>query len=204
MAKQRTPIVKLSRRLGITLGKEKYVRRRAYPPGVHGPKQARRRPRLSSYGEQLKEKQKAKAIYGVMERQFSNYFKKAARKEGNTASILVQLLERRLDNVVYRLGWARTRRQARQMVNHGFIMVNGGRVDIPSFSVSVGDEISIKPSKVEKGIIKLIPEAMNLGTLPGWISRDEKATTGKVTSIPEGDDLNQGFDPTLIVEFYSR
>lgn len=204
MAKQRTPIVKLSRRLGITLGKEKYVRRRAYPPGVHGPKQARRRPRLSSFGEQLQEKQKAKAIYGVMERQFANYFQKASRKGGNTAENLIQLLELRLDNVVYRLGWARTRRQARQMVNHGFVQVNDSRVDIPSFSVSVGDVVSIKPSKVQKGIVKVIPEAMNLSTLPSWIARDEKAMTGKVTSIPEGEDLKQGFDPTLIVEFYSR
>jgi small subunit ribosomal protein S4 len=204
MATQRTPIVKLSRRLGITLGKEKYVRRRSYPPGVHGPKQARRRPRLSSYGEQLQEKQKAKAIYGVLERQFSNYFKKASRKEGNTAENMVKLLELRLDNVVYRLGWARTRRQARQMVNHGFFFVNGSRVDIPSYTVTVGEEITIKPSKIEKGIVKVIPEAMSLGTLPGWISRDEKDLVGKITSTPDGEDLNQGFDPTLIVEFYSR
>lgn len=204
MAKHRTPIVKLSRRLGITLGKEKYVRRRPYPPGVHGPKQARSRKRLSSYGEQLKEKQKAKAIYGVMERQFSGYFQKASRKEGDTSENLVQLLELRLDNVIYRLGWARTRRQSRQMVNHGFIQVNDGRVDIPSFSVSIGDVITVKASKIEKGIIKVIPEAMNLGTLPGWISRDDKAISGKITSIPEGEELKQGFDPTLIVEFYSR
>ncbi|KKR04896.1 MAG: 30S ribosomal protein S4 [Candidatus Uhrbacteria bacterium GW2011_GWF2_39_13] len=204
MAKQRTPIVKLSRRLGIVLGKEKYVRRRAYPPGVHGPKQAKSRSRLSAFGEQLREKQKAKAIYGILEKQFSGYFKKASRKEGNTAESLVRLLELRLDNIVYRLGWARTRRQARQIVNHGFILVNRNSVDIPSYSVSMGDELSIKPSKIEKGIIKMIPEAANLGTLPRWIARDEKAVTGKITSIPEGEDLDQGFDPTLIVEFYSR
>ena len=204
MAKQRTPIVKLSRRLGIVLGKEKYVRRRAYPPGVHGPKQAKSRSRLSAFGEQLREKQKAKAIYGILEKQFSGYFKKASRKEGNTAESLVRLLELRLDNIVYRLCWARTRRQARQIVNHGFILVNRNSVDIPSYSVSMGDELSIKPSKIEKGIIKMIPEAANLGTLPRWIARDEKAVTGKITSIPEGEDLDQGFDPTLIVEFYSR
>lgn len=204
MATQRTPLVKLSRRLGITLGKEKYVRRRAYPPGVHGPKQARSRSRMSSFGEQLREKQKAKAIYGVLERQFSNYFKKASRQEGNTGTLMVQLLERRLDNVVYRLGWARTRRQSRQMVNHGFVLVNAARVDIPSYSVSIADEISIKPSKTEKGIVKVIPEAMSMGTLPGWLARDDKAMTGKVTALPEGEDLQQGFDPTLIVEYYSR
>lgn len=204
MATFRIPIVKRSRRLGITLGKEKYVRRRAYPPGVHGPKQAVGRSRLSSYGEQLKEKQKAKAIYGVLERQFANYFVKANRSGGNTAVHLVQYLELRLDNVVYRLGWAKTRRQARQMVGHGFVMINGERVDIPSFSVSIGDVVSIKPSKLEKEIVKNIPEAMHHSTLPSWIARDEKAITGKITAIPEREDLKQDFDPTLIVEFYSR
>ena len=153
---------------------------------------------------QLKEKQKAKAIYGILERQFSNYFDKASRTGGNTAESLVRFLELRLDNAIYRLGWARTRRQARQIVGHGFIQVNGKRVDIPSFSVSIGDVITIKPSKLEKGIVKKIPEAMNQSTLPSWISRDEKAMTGKVTALPEGEDLKQDFDPTLIVEFYSR
>ncbi len=204
MARDRTNIVKRSRRLGITLGKEKYVRRRSYPPGIHGPKQMRRRPRMSAYGEQLQEKQKARAIYGVMERQFRNYFEKASRRAGNTGQSMVVALELRLDNVIYRLGFARTRRQARQMVNHGFILINGSRVDIPSYTVSIGDEISIKESKKEKNLVKMIPEAINLGTLPKWIARDEKALTGKITSIPEGEDLDQGFDPTLIVEFYSR
>jgi small subunit ribosomal protein S4 len=204
MAKMRQPIVKLSRRLGIVLGKEKYVARRAYPPGVHGPKQARRRPRLSAYGEQLREKQKARAIYGVMERQFRNYFKKASRKEGNTGQVMVQMLEQRLDNVIFRLGWARTRRQARQIVNHGYITVNGSRVDIPSYSVSVGEEIAIKESKKGKAIVKAMSETMKLNKMPKWMTRDEKALTGKITSIPEGEDLDQGFDPTLIVEFYSR
>ncbi|MBI4256569.1 30S ribosomal protein S4 [Candidatus Uhrbacteria bacterium] len=204
MATFRTPIVKRSRRLGITLGKEKYVRRRSYPPGVHGPKQAVGRSRLSSYGEQLKEKQKAKAIYGILERQFENYFDKANRSGGNTSVHLVQYLELRLDNVVYRLGWVKTRRQARQMVGHGFIMVNEKRVDIPSFNVSIGDVISIKPSKWETGLVKNIPEAMKTSTLPSWIFRDEKMNTGKITAVPEGEDLKQDFDPTLIVEFYSR
>ena len=204
MATFRTPLAKRSRRLGITLGKEKYVRRRAYPPGVHGPKQAVGRSRLSSYGEQLKEKQKAKAIYGVLERQFSNYFVKANRSGGNTSVHLVQYLELRLDNVIYRLGWAKTRRQARQMVGHGFILVNDKRVDIPSFRVSIGEVISIKASKLEKGLVKNIPEAMKVSTLPSWLSRDEKGMTGKITAIPEGEDLKQDFDPTLIVEFYSR
>jgi small subunit ribosomal protein S4 len=204
MATFHTPIAKRSRRLGIVLGKEKYVRRRSYPPGVHGPKQAVGRIRLSSYGEQLKEKQKAKAIYGILERQFESYFVKASRAGGNTSVHLVQYLERRLDNVIYRLGWAKTRRQARQMVSHGFILVNEVRVNIPSFRVSIGDVISIKPSKMESGLVKNIPEAMKSSTLPSWISRDEKALRGKITAVPEGEDLKQDFDPTLIVEFYSR
>ncbi len=204
MARDRTNIVKRSRRLGITLGKEKYVRRRAYPPGIHGPKQMRRRPRMSAYGEQLQEKQKARAIYGVLERQFSNYYKKSSRREGNTGELMVQSLELRLDNVLYRLGFARTRRQARQMVNHRFLSVNGMTVDIPSFQVSVGDEIAIRDTKKEKELVKQVPEAIKLGTLPKWIARDEANLSGKITSLPEGEDLDQGFDPTLIVEFYSR
>ncbi len=198
-----TPIVKLSRRLGIALGKEHVVRKRPYPPGIHGPKNAYRR-RISAYGEQLREKQKARAIYGVMERQFRNYFEKATRKEGNTGTVLVQMLELRLDNVVHRLGYAKTRRMARQMVNHGFFLVNGTKVDIPSFSVKIGDEITIKESKKDSKLVKAIPETMNQNPLPKWLSRDNKTLSGKITSIPEGDDLDQPFDPTLIVEFYSR
>ncbi|MEK7615022.1 MAG: 30S ribosomal protein S4 [Patescibacteria group bacterium] len=204
MAKDHTPIVKRSRRLGIVLGKEKYARRRAYPPGIHGPKQARSRARLSSYGEQLQEKQKAKALYGILERQLRRYFEKASKKKGNTAEAFVQSLETRLDNVVFRLGFAKTRPQARQMVNHGFLLVNGKKVDIASFEVSVGDEIRFKENKKEKTIVKQIPEAMASNKMPAWLTRDEKLLTGKVTSIPEGDNLDQLFDPTLIVEFYSR
>ncbi|MBI5370251.1 30S ribosomal protein S4 [Candidatus Uhrbacteria bacterium] len=204
MAQDHSSIVKRSRRLGVVLGKEKYARRRAYPPGIHGPKQARSRARLSSYGEQLQEKQKAKALYGLLERQMHRYFEQASRKQGNTAEAFVQLLERRLDNTVYRLGFAKTRPQARQMVGHGFILVNGKKVDIPSFKVSVGDEITLKENKKQKGIVKQIPEALQSSKLPSWISRDEKILLGKVTAIPTGEDLESIFDPTLIVEFYSR
>lgn len=204
MAKDTTPIVKRSRRLGVVLGKEKYARRRNYPPGIHGPKQARSRARLSSYGQQLLEKQKAKALYGILERQLRRYFDQASRQTGNTAVSFVQELERRLDNVVFRLGFAKTRRQARQIVGHGFIQVNGKRVDIPSFRVSVGDEISIKQTKKDKGIVKQIPDSMKLSKMPSWLSRNEKDFTGKVVSLPEGADLETIFDSTLIVEFYSR
>ncbi len=204
MARNTSSIVKRSRRLGLVLGKEKFARRRAYPPGVHGPKQSKMRPRMSAYGEQLLEKQKAKALYGVMERQFRNIFSKASSGKGNTAEILVRMLEMRLDNVVYRLGWAKTRRQARQMVSHGFILVNGESVDIPSFAVAVGDVIGVKETKLEKPLVKMIPETMKLATTPKWVARADKELSGKVTAMPEGEDLDQGFAPTLIVEFYSR
>ncbi|MBI4438068.1 30S ribosomal protein S4 [Candidatus Uhrbacteria bacterium] len=204
MGRNTTPIVKRSRRLGLVLGKEKFARRRAYPPGVHGPKQSKMRPRLSAYGEQLREKQKAKALYGLMERQFRNTFAKASKTKGNTAEILVRLLEMRLDNAVYRLGWAKSRRHARQMVSHGFILVNDKSVDIPSFTLAVGDVIGVKESKREKPLVKMIPETMKSSTTPKWIARDDKALSGKVTATPEGEDLDQGFAPTFIVEFYSR
>lgn len=204
MAKDQTPIVKRSRRLGVILGKEKYAKRRNYPPGIHGPKQARSRKRLSSYGEQLQEKQKAKALYGILERQLRRYFERASRQKGNTAVAFVQELERRLDNVIFRLGFAKTRRQARQMVSHGFILVNGHRVNIPSYRVVIGEEITIKENKTGKGIVKQIPEAMGYSKLPSWIARDEKNVSGKILALPEREDLETIFDSTLIVEFYSR
>jgi small subunit ribosomal protein S4 len=204
MANIRQPIVKLSRKLGIALGKEKWVQRRPYPPGVHGPKKARRRPRLSSFGEQLLEKQKARAVYNVRERQFSNYVKAALAMQGNTSDLLVQLLERRLDNVIYRLGFAKTRRQARQMVSHRFFLVNGVNVNIPSYRVRPGDIITLKPNKTDKILSKEAEERLAAQPMPSWLTIDAGNMTGKVTSLPEGEDLKQPFDATLIVEYYSR
>jgi small subunit ribosomal protein S4 len=197
---------KICRREGVSLcGRDNCaLKKRAYPPGAHGPKQARRRPRLSSYGIQLREKQKAKRLYNIVEKQFRRYFDEAARKKGDTSEVLVQLLESRLDNVVYRLGFAKTRRQARQIVSHGLVVVNEKRVDIPSFRVSVGDIIGIKESKKEKGVIKENSEGLAKVETPKWLSLDAAVMSGKVTSVPEGEDLRQVFDPTLIVEFYSR
>lgn len=196
----------MCRREGVTLcGKEKCaLKRRSAPPGVHGPAQALRRPRLSSYGVQLREKQKAKRLYNVMERQFRRYFEAASLKKGNTADFLVQTLERRLDNVVFRLGFAKTRRQARQMVNHGFITVNGVDVNIPSFTVRVDEVIGFKESKKTKGLLNGLQERLQKTEAPRWLSLDAAMFTGKVTSLPEGEDLKSVFDPTLIVEFYSR
>jgi small subunit ribosomal protein S4 len=198
---------KICRREGVSLcGREKCaVKRRPFAPGVHGPAQARMRPRMSSYGLQLREKQKAKRLYGILERQFRKYFEHAIRKKGNTANFLVQMLEMRLDNVVYRLGFAATRRQARQFVGHGFVLVNGKPVNIPSYTVRVGDVISVKDNKREKGIVKQLQDRLaKSAETPRWVSLDAAALSGKVTAVPEGEDLRQVFDPRLIVEFYSR
>jgi small subunit ribosomal protein S4 len=206
MGKTLKTTCKMCRREGVSLcGKEKCaLKRRANPPGVHGPAQGLRKPRLSSYGIQLREKQKAKRLYNVMERQFRRYFEAASQKKGNTADFLVQILERRLDNVVYRLGFAKTRRQARQMVGHGFIAVNGKCVDIPSYTVRVGEVIGIMEPKKTKGLVNGLQERLQKADAPRWLSLDAAAATGKVTSVPEGEDLKSVFDPTLIVEFYSR
>lgn len=206
MGKTLKTTCKMCRREGVSLcGKEKCaLKRRQAPPGVHGPAQAMRRPRVSSYGIQLREKQKAKRLYNVMERQFRRYFEAATQKKGNTADFLIQILERRLDNVVYRLGFAKTRRQARQMVGHGFITVNGVLVDIPSFTVRVGEVIAFKESKKSKGLLNGLQERLQKTEAPRWLSLDAATFTGKVTSLPEGEDLKSVFDPTLIVEFYSR
>src|SRR3989338_2688788 len=204
MSNKRKPIVKLSRRLGIVLGKEKWVNRRPGPPGVHGPAQSLRKPRLSDYGKQLMEKQKAKAVYGILERQFAKYFQEASRQRGNTSVRLVQLLELRLDNVIHRLGFAKTRRQARQMVTHGFITVNGKPVNIPSFRVRAGEVVSLKENKRKSPLVATLAETLQKHETPSWLSLDSALVSGKVTGLPEGEDLRQVFDPTLIVEFYSR
>lgn len=200
------PIGKMSRREGVALddSPKNAFRKRPFAPGVHGNTKGKRPARVSSYGLQLREKQKAKRFYGVMERQFRNYFEKAIKHQGNTGELLVRSLELRLDNVVYRLGFAKSRRMARQMVNHGFFFVNGRLVDIPSFSVSIGDTITIKDNKQAKPIFEGVTEALTKNKVAGWLHMDIVSRTGKVTALPEGEDLKQIFDPTLIVEFYSR
>lgn len=206
MGKTLKTTCKMCRREGVSLcGREKCaVKRRPFPPGVHGPAQSMRKPHLSSYGLQLREKQKAKRLYNVMERQFRTYFEEASRVKGNTTTRLVQILELRLDNVVYRLGFAKTRRQARQMVGHGFFLVNGKSVDIPSYRVRVGEVISFKENKRAKGLLQGMDERVAKHEPPKWLSVDAGALSGKVTAMPEGEDLRSVFDPTMIVEFYSR
>lgn len=193
------------RREGVNLdGREKMARilaKRPYGPGVHGPTS---RTRMTDYGKQLREKQRAKLVYGVMERQFRKYFDACTKMKGDTGENLVRLLELRLDNVVFRAGFAKTRAAARQSVSHNHVSVNGKPVNIPSYQVKVGDVVAIRPSKKEKKQWKAFIEATPAVETPSWITSDPKDLSAKVTSIPAGDELKQVFDPKLIVEFYSR
>ncbi len=205
MGKTLKPLGKMSRREGVALSNGasvlKVMQRRAYIPGVHG-KAGGFAPKLSVYGTQLREKQKAKRLYGIMERQFRNYFKKAAAMSGNTGEHLARLLETRLDNTVYRLGLAKTRPQARQMVSHAMFLVNGIKVNIPSYQVKVGDIIELRPNKQAKKLFNDLSDRLKNHTVTSWLHREED-TKGKVVSMPQGEDLKEVYDPKLIVEFYS-
>lgn len=177
------------------------VIRRNYPPGIHGVKGKRR---LTEYGTQLREKQIAKAAYGIMEKKFEKYYEEALRQKGDTGEILQQLLERRLDNVVYRAGFAKTRRMARQLVNHGIFQVNGKKVDIASFQVKVKDEISIKPGKENLKNFAELDKKLKDHQTPAWITLDPSKKVAKITGLPTSDDTEKLFSAKLIVEFYSR
>jgi small subunit ribosomal protein S4 len=193
------------RREGLNLsGTDKMARilaKRPYAPGVHGPTG---RTRTTDYGKQLREKQRAKLVYGVMEKQFRNTFEKATNMKGDTGENLVRLLELRLDNVVFRAGFAKTRAAARQVVSHMHVDVNGKAVNIPSYMVKPGDVVSIRPIKRNHKIWKAFLESNPKVEPLSWITTDLKDLTAKVTSVPAGDELKQIFDPKPIVEFYSR
>lgn len=207
MGRYTGPVARLSRRYGVALhdGVEKVLTRRPFAPGAHGPKQAQARPRNSTYGLQLREKQKAKIMFGVRERQFQNYFEKATNMEGDTGASLVRLLETRLDNVVYRLGFAQTRRQARQFVSHALFLVNGKPLNVPSYSVRVGDQIALKETKKKKTMVTEMVKRLETARMPSWLMADAASLSGKVLSMPTADELKQEvFDPKMIVEFYSR
>ncbi len=156
------------------------------------------------YGLQLREKQKVKRMYGVLERQFRNYFKKAARKKGITGELLMQLLERRLDNVVYRLGFASSRSQARQWVRHGHVLLDGRKVNIPSYLVSKGVEISIRKKSQENVLILSNIEEMAGRSIPGWLNLDSENFTGQVLELPRHEDIGMPIEESLIVELYSK
>mgnify|MGYP000517589553 CR=1 FL=1 len=183
------------------LGPKCPVTRRAFPPGQHGPTS---RAKVTPFGVQLREKQKAKRIYGLMERQFEGYFSKAAGRMGDTGVFLKQYLEMRLDNVAFRLGLGKSRAQARQLTTHGLFTVNGKNVNIPSYQLRAGDLISIKASKVNKGAFKELKERLSKHQPPAWLSMDAATVTGKVLNRPTAEELDQSFDSKLIVEFYSR
>lgn len=174
--------------------------KRAYPAGQHGPN--KKRPKVSGYGKQLLEKQKVKRIYGILERQFSNYVEEASKKVGDTSKILLNYLESRLDNVVYRSGLAFSRAAARQMVTHGHIAVNGEKVDIPSYRVKVGQVVSINATSKNKKLFEGISEKLQKVEAPSWLGVDFKTTSGKVLNAPTVE--NPNFNPKAIIEFYSR
>ena len=203
------PVGRLCRREGVKLylkGERCYspkcaMERRPYPPGQHGQKRARR---PSDYAVRLREKQKLRRIYGISERQFRNLFEEASKKKGVTGSVFLGLLESRLDNVVYRLGFAVSRRQARQLVRHGHITVNGRRVDLPSYRVRPGDEIAVAEKSRNLELIRQNLEAMKGRKVGPWLSLDVEGMKGKFLRLPDREDLALPVNEQLVIEFYSR
>ena len=177
------------------------IERRAYAPGEHGKS---RRVKDTDYGTQLREKQKARRMYGVLERQFRNYFEKAARAKGVTGEVLLQMLERRLDNVVYRLGFAANRAQARQLVRHRHFMVNGRVVDVPSFLMRVGDTVQVRDKSRQLVVIQGALESRKGSTSPEWLDLSTEAMTGRMLSGPTRDSIPTPINEQLIVELYSK
>ena len=195
MARDRQPVLKRCRNLGLdpsVLGVNKKSNRNIRPNANR---------KLTEYGTQQREKQKVKFVYGVQEKQFHKLYEEATRKEGVTGVLLLQYLERRLDNVIYRLGFGSTRRQARQIVSHGHILINGKRVDIASYRVKQGDVITVKENSKELSVIK---ESVGQKTVPGWLSLEEGTLTGKVLENPGRDAVDFEIDEAMIIEFYSR
>ncbi len=176
------------------------VGRRAYAPGQHG----QGRKKTSEYGLQMRAKQMTRRYYGVLESQFRKYYDTAAKKRGKTGEEMLILLERRLDNVIFRLGWADSRPQARQMVTHGHIAVNGKRVDIPSFLVKAGDMVSMMENSRKKDSFKAIVEANAARPVPKWLESDHEKVEGKVIAMPTREEIDLPVDETLIVEYYSK
>lgn len=196
------PKAKKARRLGMAFSAKdaKILQKRNYAPGQHG----QNRSRLSEYGLQLKEKQKAKFMYGILEKQFSNYFKKALRKTGVTGDNLLKMLELRLDNAVYRAGFAESRPQARQMVKHGFFEVNSKKVDIPSFALKVGDTFKVKQNKTGKKIIERVKEKIKAFKPQEWVEVKPETLSAKILTSPTPELIGNVINTQLIVEHYSR
>jgi small subunit ribosomal protein S4 len=209
MARYVGSVCRLCRREGMKLflkGERCYtekcaIEKRNFPPGQHG---KTRRAKLAGYGLQLREKQKVKRIYGVLEDQFRRYFESAERQRGITGETLLQLLERRLDNVIYRLGLATSRAQARQLVRHGHFLVNGKKVDVPSFSVRAGDVIGVRATSQKSPVIEHAMEEVKGRGIPEWLQFDSSATTGRIMSLPTREQINLPVQEQLIVELYSK
>ncbi len=199
MATSKQPIAKKCRSFEVSPATMGYGNKKS----TRNPGNANRRRKVSEYGIQLKEKQKVKFIYGVLEKQFHKYYLKAAHMKGITGDNMLQLLELRLDNVVYRLGLGKTRRMARQVVTHGHILVNGRKVDIPSYTVKAGDVITIRQQSAQLEMFKVLREGTSVVT-PKWLTFDAPTLTGKVEALPQRDDIDFELQENLIVEFYSR
>ncbi len=197
------PLTKVSRRLGTFVGGDlKSFQKRQFPPGQHGRLQGRKK--LSDYAVRLQEKQKLRYLYGgIREKQFRKYFDEAAKSAGNTGVVLLQLLERRLDNVVYRLGFAKTRMQARQLVKHGHFLVNGKKVDIPSYRINAGDIIELKERSKNSPLFKENLAERDPRSIPSWLELDKDNFRGKVLEIPEEIELEIPIQVQYIIEFYS-
>ncbi|MFN2189094.1 MAG: 30S ribosomal protein S4 [Candidatus Promineifilaceae bacterium] len=212
MARHTGPVCKLCRREGEKLflkgsrclTPKCAIERRSYPPGQHGRESQFRRGRPSDYLLQLREKQKMRRIYGVYERQFSNYFRKAEQKSGLTGTNLLILLESRMDNVIYRLGFAESRAQARQLILHGHILLNGRKTNIPSALVSGGDTIAVRPQSKKKTYFKSIDKDIDERRVPSWLSLDSNQMSAEILRLPTREDIDVSLNEQLVVEYYSR
>ena len=198
MAKNTQPVLKRCRTLGVSPAAMGYSKKSNKNPG------GQRRTKKSEYGLQLQEKQKVRFVYGILEKQFRSYFEKAERMPGNTGDNLLQLVERRLDNVVYRLGFAAPRREARQLVNHGHFTVNGKRVNIPSAMVSMNDVVAVCEKSASNNRFKKMKEDDAFVAAPKWLDRDKNALSGKVIAMPAKEDIDFEISENLIVELYSK
>lgn len=205
MARDTRSIVKMSRREGYALHPKahKALVKRPTPPGQQG--NGRRPNKPSQYSLQLREKQKVKRLYGLLEKQFSNLMKEASRKQGQSGQVLLQLLEQRADNAVYRAGFAPSRRAARQLVTHGHFMLNGRRVDVPSIRVKIGDVFEVRPASKQSEYFKKLDDVSPApSTYPGWVKVDRKKSTLTITGVPTRDEAEPDINEQLIVEYYSR
>ena len=198
MAKNTQPVLKRCRTLGVSPAAMGYSKNSNRNPG------GKRRTKKSEYGMQLTEKQKVKFVYGILEKQFHMLYEKSERMNGNTGELLLSLVERRLDNVVYRLGFAKTRREARQLVNHGHFTVNGKRVNIPSYQVNLNDVIAVSEKSCSTTRFKTMKEDDAFIAAPKWLERDKNNLTGKVIALPARDDIDFEIAENLIVELYSK